>query len=311
MMPARADGTAAVTGARRSWRASCGALWRPIGGVRLAAAVLLGALALGGAGCGPPESEELAGWDASDESSTARIDHGAWQQILDAYVAPDADGVNLVDYEALAAHPQDTAKLRAYLERLEALDPRAYSRSEQFAYWVNFYNALTVRVVLDAYPVDTIRDIHEGVVPYVGPWDDVHARVAGEGLTLNDMEHGILRPLWGDARIHYAVNCAAYTCPHLLATAFTAENTEALLEAAARAYVNSPRGVDVVDEDFIVLSSIYDWYAEDFGGTEEAVREHLAGYADGELAVLLQGFEGAMDYYYDWSLNRQSKETKK
>ena len=87
-------------------------------------------------------------------------------------------------------------------------------------------------------------------------------------------------------------------------TAFTAGNTEELLEAGARAYVNHARGVDVVDEDFIVLSSIYDWYAEDFGGTEESLIEHLAGYADDELAAFLKGFEGTIGYDYDWSLNR-------
>ena len=274
---------------------------------RRAAAAVLGALLLAAAACGAPEPEEIEGWDASDESSAERIDHGAWQDVLDAHVAPDESGVNLVDYEALAADADATARLAAYLDRLQALDPRLYSRAEQMAYWINFYNALTVKVVLDGYPVDTIRDVHEGVVPYTGPWDDVHARVAGEDLTLNQMEHGILRPLWRDARIHYAVNCAAYGCPHLLDTAFTAENTETLLETGARDYVNDPRGVDVVDEDFVVLSSIYDWYAEDFGGSEEAVIAHLVEYADDELAEFLRGFEGAVEYDYDWSLNRRGR----
>ena len=265
-------------------------------------AVLLGAGLLTAA-CGPPAAEEIAGWDASDESNAASIDHGAWQDILDGYVRPDADGVNLFAYAGLAANSADAAKLASYLGDLEAIDPRDYSRAEQMAYWINFYNALTVKVVLDEYPVDSIKDIHEGVVPLTGPWGDVHANVAGEDLTLDDIEHGILRPIWREKRIHYAVNCAAYTCPHLIETAFTADNTESLLEAGAHAYVNSPRGVDVVDEDFMVLSSIYQWYPEDFGGTEEAVIEHLVEYADDELAAFLKGFEGAIDYDYDWTLN--------
>ena len=140
--------------------------------------------------------------------------------------------------------------------------------------------------------MDTIRDIHEGVVPYTGPWDDVHARVAGEDLTLNHMEHGILRPIWQDERIHYAVNCAAYGCPHLLATAFTADNTEALLDAGARDYVNNPRGVDIVDEDFIVISSIYDWYTEDFGDTEESVKEHPDRPRRGRSGIVPGGLRG-------------------
>jgi len=270
------------------------------------AAAVLGLLMLAGA-CGAPEPEEIEGWDASDESSVEGIEHSAWQDILDGYVAPDSSGVNLVDYEGLAANAGDAARLNGYLDYLQGLDPRDYSRAEQMAYWINFYNALTVKVVLDGYPVDTIRDIHEGVVPYTGPWDDVHARVAGEDLTLNHMEHGILRPIWQDERIHYAVNCAAYGCPHLLDTAFTADNTEELLDTGARDYVNNPRGVDVVDDDFVVISSIYDWYTEDFGDTEESVLEHLIEYAEGDLAAFLEGFEGFIEYDYDWSLNRQER----
>ena len=273
---------------------------------RQLAVALIGAT-LFAVACGAPEPVEIAGWDAADETSVERIDHGAWQEVLDLYVATDESGVNLVDYEGLAANAGDTAKLNGYLEYLEGLDPRDYSRAEQMAYWINFYNALTVKVVLDAYPVETIRDIHEGVVPYTGPWDDVHARVAGEDMTLNHMEHGILRPIWKDERIHYAANCAAYGCPHLLDTAFTAANTEELLDDGARAYVNNLRGVDVVDEDFIVISSIYDWYAEDFGDTEASVMEHLRRYADGELAAFLQSFDGAIEYDYDWSLNEQKR----
>lgn len=265
---------------------------------------LLLAAALLAARCGAPPPEKLDAWDASDESSVERIDHAAWQDILDGYVAPDPAGVNLVDYGALRAHAGDARKLAGYLDHLQAIDPRAHPRAEQLAYWINFYNALTVQVVLDAWPVDTIRDIHEGVVPYTGPWDDVHATVAGEDLTLNQMEHGILRPIWGDARIHYVVTCAAYGCPHLSRTAFTADNTEALLDAGARSYVNSSRGVEVIDRDSIVVSSIYDWYAEDFGGSEEAIIGHLLEYAEADLAAFLRDFDGSIAYAYDWSLNR-------
>ena len=270
---------------------------------RPVAASLLG-IALLAAACGPPESEEIAGWDASDESNVERIDHAPWQDILDGYVDPDSSGVNLVDYAALAANAADAAKLAAYLQFLEGIDPRDYARAEQMAYWINLYNALTVKVVLDDYPVDSIRDIHEGVVPLTGPWGDVHTNVAGQDLTLDQIEHGILRPIWRDKRIHYAVNCAAYGCPHLLETAFTAANTESLLDAGARDYVNSFRGVDVVDDDFIVISSIYEWYAEDFGDTEESVLTHLRDYADDELATFLESFEGAVEHDYDWDLNQ-------
>jgi len=248
-------------------------------------------------------------WDVSNENSDARIDHGAWQEILNGYLRVHESGVNRFDYGALKANATDFAKLASYLASLQSLDPRDYSRAEQKAYWINFYNALTVKVVADAYPVKSIKDISESLLGklggiFGGPWDDVHAKVAGRDLTLNNIEHGILRPIWRDNRIHYAVNCASYGCPNLCPTAFTADNTEELLEAGARAYVNHPRGVDFVDDDFIVISSIYKWYAADFGGTEKSVIEHLVTYADKALAARLMKFSGSVDYEYDWNLNR-------
>ena len=251
----------------------------------------------------------ISAWDASDESSVARIDHGVWQDILNDYLRIHDSGVNRFDYGALKAHAGDFAKLASYLASLQSLDPRDYSRAEQKAYWINFYNALTVQVVADTYPVKSIKDISESLLGrlggiFGGPWDDVHAKVAGLDLTLNNIEHGILRPIWRDNRIHYAVNCASYGCPNLCPTVFTADNTEELLEAGARAYVNHPRGVEFMDDDFIVISSIYSWYAADFGGTEKSVIEHLVTYADKALATRLRKFAGSVDYEYDWSLNR-------
>ena len=243
-------------------------------------------------------------WDAGDESSTVTVDHAPWQALLTAYVVVHPSGVNRFDYAGLKASPDGMTKLNGYLADLQAMDPRTHARAEQKAYWINFYNALTVKVVADAHPVDSIREIHEGWIPFAGPWGDVHARVAGQELTLDDIEHGILRPIWRDPRIHYAVNCASIGCPNLATDAYTAGNMEALLEAGARDYVNHPRGVDFVDDDYLVLSSIYDWWVLDFGGSEEGVFAHLVAYAEPELAARLRDFDGAIDYEYDWDLNQ-------
>ena len=243
-------------------------------------------------------------WDASDETNAATVDHGLWQALLTGYVVVHPSGVNRFDYGGLKAHPEDLASLDGYLEALQAVDPRTLNRAEQKAYWINFYNALTVKVVTDAYPVDSIREIHESWIPNVGPWGDVHARVAGQELTLDDIEHGILRPIWQDPRIHYAVNCASIGCPNLATDAYTAGNMEALLDAGARDYVNHPRGVDFVDDDYLVLSSIYDWWVLDFGDSEQGVFAHLVAYAEPELAARLRDFDGAIDYEYDWDLNQ-------
>lgn len=253
-----------------------------------------------------PSSTLLEFWNASDETNTAAIDHSVWQSLLTTYLSSHPSGVSRFDYAALKASAEDTAKLADYLAHLQALDPRAYNKAEQKAYWINFYNALTVQVVVNAYPVDSIRDIHESWIPLSGPWDDVHASVAGQELTLNHIEHGILRPIWRDNRIHYAVNCASYGCPNQSPTVFTAANTEELLDTAARAYVNHPRGVDFVDDDFLMISSIYDWYVEDFGDSQENVLAHLIQYAEEGLAARLKDFTGSVDYEYDWNLNQPS-----
>ena len=283
----------------RTTHASRGSALRP------ALAGLVALSLLGGAACRAPRPESVPFWDQRDDANPERIDHDRWQAILDAYVSPDETGVNLFDYAALQANAADREKLTGYLDDLQAIDPRRLAAAEQMAYWINLYNALTVQVVLGDYPVDTIREIHEGVIPLVGPWGDVRASVAGQPLTLDDIEHRILRPIWKDARIHYAVNCAAYGCPHLLARAFTRDNLEELLEQGAHDFVNHPRGVEVLDEAFAVASSIYapDWYREDFGETDADVIAHFLQYAEPELAEQLRGFDGIMEFEYDWSLN--------
>lgn len=255
------------------------------------------------------QAELIPAWDAGDDSNAATIDHSVWQSLLDAFVLEHESGVNRFDYAALKANSGERERLRDYLAGLQAIDPRDYSRAEQKAYWINFYNALTVETVTEEFPVDSIREISEsllgigGLIP-VGPWGDVRAEVAGIDLTLDDMEHGILRPIYRDPRIHYGVNCASIGCPNLVTTAFSAGNTEELLDGAARAYVNHPRGVDIVDEDFMVISSIYTWFVEDFGGDEEGVVEHLLQYAEPELAEQLRQFFGFIEYEYDWALNQ-------
>jgi len=170
------------------------------------------------------------------------------------------------------------------------------------AFWVNLYNALTVRLVLQFYPIDSIKDIDVSSGLFGSVWDRKLLEVLGQPMSLNDIEHRILRPIWRDARIHYAVNCAAIGCPDLPPAAFTAENAGALLDHGARAYVNHPRGVRI-DRGRLTVSKIYGWFQEDFGGNEGSVLRHLRQYADPALAKTLDGFDGIDDYAYDWRLN--------
>ncbi len=263
---------------------------------------LLGLLALAGVSCGTPSAD--ASWSDHDPTNTGRLDHGEWQALLDAYlITDDPSGVHLFNYAKLKANAADGGRLASYIDYLEGLDPRRYSKDVQMAYWINLYNAVTVRVVLDEYPVASIKEIHEGLIPGAGPWGDVHAMVAGHPLTLDNIEHDILRPIWRDNRIHYAVNCASMGCPNLAPEPYSAANLERLLEQGARDYVNHVRGAELLDEAFGVVSSIYYWYQEDFGNSEAGVLEHLRNYAEGDLAEQLRDFDGSLDHEYDWSLN--------
>ena len=238
-------------------------------------------------------------WNASDELNAEVIDHSQWQDILAKYIERDETGLNRFNYREAASN-QDT--LDTYLDNMLAIDPRTYSKVEQYAYWINLYNALTVDLILDNYPVDSITKVSEKLFQF-GPWDDMIAEVAGETLTLNDIEHRILRPIWTDPRIHFAVNCASIGCPNLQDMAFTSANIESLLDTAAQDYLSHPRAASFNGLGFLVLSSIFDWYAEDFGDNEEEVLKKLSEYAPTELAEELVNYSGFIFYEYDWDLN--------
>lgn len=239
-------------------------------------------------------------WLANDPASTRRVDHAAWNRFLAAYLVPGADGVNRLAYAR--AQRSGRAMLDGYLAALEAVPVSRLNRAEQRAYWINLYNAATTRIVLDHYPIKSIRDISLGPGVFdFGPWSAKAVQVEGERLSLDDIEHGILRPIWRDPRLHYALNCAALSCPSLQPVAFTAANTDQLLEAAARAYVNDPRGVRIANGR-LVVSSIYNWYRADFGPDEAAVMAHLRHYAAPALAARLARFRAPDDYAYDWRL---------
>ncbi|MFC1657541.1 DUF547 domain-containing protein [Candidatus Moduliflexota bacterium] len=240
-------------------------------------------------------------WVAHDPSSPEIVDHSAWDRFLDSYVVADhPSGINLLRYGEAR---EGKAALDGYVTALEVTAVSKYGRAEQMAYWINLYNAVTVQVVLDHYPVGSIREIK--ISPGLfssGPWDKKLLKIEGQAVSLNDIEHRILRPIWKDNRVHYAVNCASLGCPDLQPVAFTAANTEELLEKAARAYVNHPRGARFEDGK-LVVSSIYDWFEIDFGGSAGDVIDHLRSYAEGDLSKGLEGYSGKFKSGYDWDLN--------
>ncbi len=248
-----------------------------------------------------PDAHLWPRWEAHDPASAKQPDHGPWDRWLHDNVTVDDQGLNRIAYGSVT--PANRATLKRYIADLSAFPVSSLSRDAQLAYWINLYNAATVDLVLDHYPVTSIRDIKisPGFFAF-GPWDKKLLTVEAESLSLNDIEHRILRPIWHDPRIHYAVNCASVGCPNLQTTAFTTDNAEALLEAAARSYINSPRGVEIVNGK-LLLSSIYNWFSEDFGGNLAAITAHLSAYAAPTLGAILATEPRLAGYRYDWQLN--------
>jgi hypothetical protein len=266
--------------------------------MRAAAAFVLMAFSL--AALAAPSANLWEKWSASAANKVG-IDHADWGAFLDKYVRPGKDGINRIAYGRVA--DADRKALDAYVERMSGVRITKFPRSEQRAYWTNLYNATTVKVVLDHYPVESITkiDISPGLFAK-GPWKKKLLTIEGEAVSLDDIEHRILRPIWKDPRTHYSVNCASLGCPNLLPRAYTPGNMEQLLDEGARAYVNHPRGARVERGD-LVVSSIYVWFASDFGGGDAGVIAHLSKYAEPALAKKLAAIDQIEDDEYDWSLN--------
>ena len=249
----------------------------------------------------PLSAKELATYfGKNDPSSTKTVDHSAFATLLKTHVQKAPSGVNLVDYKALK---KNQISLKTYLASIKNIKVRDLNPSEQFAYWANLYNALTLDVVIDAYPVKTIRDIDisPGLLSN-GPWGKRLIAIEGKKLSLNDIEHNILRPIYKDPRVHYAVNCASISCPNLLLEPFAGKTLESQLDKAAKDYINNPRGVDTSGKR-LNISKIYSWYKKDFGGKDKSLLAHLAKYADPSLKEVLMRPNQRIDYNYDWNLN--------
>jgi len=224
--------------------------------------------------------------------------HAEWTRLLGKHIVPDETGLNRFDYGALKASKADVAALDAYVASFADMDISAMDEDSQFAAWANLYNALTVQHIIGRYPVKSIRSGY-----FVGPWKEVYAVADGEKVSLDHIEHGILREQWDEPRVHYAVNCASYGCPNLPVKALEASTLDAQLDAGARAYINHPRGVTIRKNGTLQVSTIYKWFDEDFGGSKAKVVEHLLEYAEPELAAAIRANPKISKYGYDWSLN--------
>lgn len=240
-------------------------------------------------------------WQAFDPESTARIDHSAWGSFLARHVHRRRNGANLIAYRDVT--PTDRGLIGDYLGALQAVSLGRYRRSEQLAFWINLYNALAVRLVLEHYPIRSVRDITV-TSPGTGRgiWGVALATVEGQPLSLDDIENRIIRPIWRDPRILYTLNCAAVGYPNLCATPYVGEHINEQCNSAAWGYVNDPRGMRIIDGRLIV-SQLYRWYVADFGGDPLHVIHHLMAFAAPDLAMRLQRFDAIDGYTFDWALN--------
>lgn len=213
------------------------------------------------------------------------IDHSVWHSILQKHVSEDGQ----VDYRGLQS---DRAKLNQYLQMLAQNHPsKTWSKEEQMAFWINAYNAFTIALILDHSPLKSITDLDNGKV-----WDRKWIKIGEKIYSLNNIENDILRPQFQDARIHFAVNCAAASCPPLLNEAYTAANLNALLDHRTRAFIND-QAYNKITPASVKLSKIFDWYAVDFG--------NLISFLNQYSRTKIQ-FNASVDYLnYDWSLNKQ------
>ncbi|NJN33924.1 MAG: redoxin domain-containing protein [Saprospiraceae bacterium] len=207
--------------------------------------------------------------------------HADFDRLLSKYVFADGS----VNYKGLK---KDKASLEAYIKTLQSNVPANNAdKKMRLAYWINAYNALTLKLIIDNYPLSKITNLDGGKT-----WDVKRFTFDGKKLSLNDIENSIIRPM-GDARIHFAVNCAAKSCPPLYNKAFTADNLETYLEDRTRKFINSSTNKLTANE--LTVSKIFDWYGKDFG----SVPTFIAKYAKIKVSKTAKvGFNE-----YDWNLN--------
>jgi len=269
------------------------------------------------AGCGsvsavtdlvlPQQDPSWERWAAYQTSSQTHVNHQAWGAFLSAYRQVNDEGAVLLAYRDVS--DEDRRALNRYIDALGETPVSTLNRREQMAYWVNLYNALTVKLVLDHYPVGSIREIEFGrsfVPSFIvddGPWGEEVITVEDNPLSLDHIEQRILRPLFREPRVHYVLNRAAVGSPDLLAEPLDPERLDEQFDAAARAFVNSPRGVQI-DGNRAGVSSIYTWFRDDFGGSQDGVLVHLRNFADDDLRAELERASRVRDQGFDWTLNQ-------
>ncbi len=224
--------------------------------------------------------------------SGTTVDHSIYAALLEKYVKKGQ-----VDYRGFKS---EKAKLDQYLIVLEKTDSDNLSRNEQFAFYVNAYNAWTIKLILSGYPgVKSIKDL--GSI-FKNPWKKKICRIDGDVITLDDIEHKILRPRFKDPRVHFAINCAALSCPPLISEPYRGDTLDRQLDHSAWAFINNPQR-NYLEDNMLYISKIFKWFSRDF---DNDVIGFLIKYAKEDLKKELEAKRSKIKIKYldyDWSLN--------
>jgi len=224
--------------------------------------------------------------------ASASVDHSIYAVLLEKYVKHGH-----VDYRGFKAEEEI---LDQYLKVLEKTDSDNRSPNEQFAFYINAYNAWTIKLILSGYPgVKSIKDL--GSI-FKSPWKKRMCRIDGDVFTLDDIEHNILRPRFKDPRVHFAINCAALSCPPLRSEPYLGSTLDQQLNHATTAFINHPQR-NYLEDNTLFISKIFKWFSEDF---DNDVIGFIMKYAQEVLKKELEAKKSKikMKYLdYDWSLN--------
>ncbi|WP_412560657.1 DUF547 domain-containing protein [Winogradskyella sp. MIT101101] len=214
------------------------------------------------------------------------LDHSIWDKLLKQNVREDG----LVAYEGFKA---DQKILNDYVQYLsEQVPDKSWSYEEQLAYFINVYNANTIKLIVDNYPVESIKKVDATISPFLKNF----IFIGEKEFSLADIEKGFLQKM-NEPRIHFAINCASISCPKLLREAYTAENVNELMDRAAKEFINSDK--NDISENSAKVSEIFKWYKKDFLLQSESIIDYINQYADTKINPNVE-----LSYIeYNWDLN--------
>ncbi len=240
----------------------------------------------------------LMRWQTVPEKSKRYIDHSLFDAFLKKHVVDTKHGLRL-DYKNIS--DSASGALHKYIRNQSQVIIRQYNASEQFAYWVNLYNAIVIHWGLTYYPIDSMQDIQLSNDPFVhGPWQEKLITIEDASISLNDIETRILRPIWKDPRLHYVLMKGAKSF-NTSNQAVSGKHLEKQLKEAATRFINNPKNIHVKD-GILQVPAMYKYYLEDFGGSQESLKKHLMKFADSELKKHLEKYE-INSREFDWTLN--------